>query len=127
MSFQEHIVLIGGKANSVIGMIKRTFQPMYVKMFLYLYKNMIRPILEHGNVTWCPHLNNDIVAIEKIQRRVIKIVTTLRYLPCKERLQRLYLTTLELRRRRSDLLQTYTIFDGNCAIDHMLFVEQCAN
>ena len=62
-------------------MIKRTFQPMDVKMFLWFYETMIRPIVEHGNVTFVPHLMNYIVAIENIQHRVIKIATTLKYLP----------------------------------------------
>ena len=89
--------------------------------FLHLYKTLIRPIVEYGNVIWCPNLKKDIVAIEKIQRRATKVAPTLRYLPYKERLQRLYLTTSEVRRRYSDLLQTYKIFNGIDEIDHKLF------
>ena len=78
-------------------------------MFLHTYKTLIRPIVEYGNVIWCPHLKKDIVAIKKIQRKANKIVPTLRYLQYKEILQRLYLTTLEVRRWHSDLLQSNSI------------------
>ena len=64
LSFKEHIA---NKVNSVIGMIKRTFQHMDEKMFLHLHKTMDRPIAEYGNVIWCPHQKKDIVAIEKIE------------------------------------------------------------
>ena len=109
MSFKEHITQIANKANYVIGMIKRTFQHMDEKIFLHHYKTLIRPIVEYGNDIWCPHLMKDIAAIEKIQHSATKIVLTLRYLPYKEILQRLYLTTLEVRQQHIDLLQTYGI------------------
>ena len=66
--------------------------------FLHFNRTLIRPIVEYGNAIWCPHLKKDIVAIEKIQRRAIKIVPTLGYLLYKEILQRLHLTTLGVRR-----------------------------
>ena len=69
----------------------------------------------------------DIVAIEIIQRRAIKIVPTLWYLPYKELLQRLYITTSEARRRRSDIHQAYNIFNGIGEIDNMYFYEQSAD
>ena len=121
LSFKEHIAQIVNKANSAIGMIKRTFQHMDEKMFLHLYKTLNRPIVEYGNVIWCTHLKKDIVANEKIQRIATKVVPTLMYLPYKEILQHLYLTTLAVRRRCSDLLQTDRIFNGIDEIDHKLF------
>ena len=57
---------------------------------------MARPIEEYGNVIWCPHPKKDIVANEKIQRRAIKIISILKYLPCKEILQCLNFTTLKV-------------------------------
>ena len=90
-------------------------------MFLHLSKTWIRPIVEYGNVIWCPHLKKDIVAIEKIQHKATAIVPTLRHKPYKEILQHLYLTTLEVRRRHSDLLQTYRVFNGIDKIDDKLF------
>ena len=66
LSLKEHITHIVNKANSVIGMIKRSFQHMDENMFLHLYKALIKPIVEDGSVIWCPYLKKDIVAIEKI-------------------------------------------------------------
>ena len=97
LSFKEQIAQIVNKANSVIWMIKQTFQHMDEKMFLHLYKTLIRSIVEYGNVIWCPRLKKDIVAIEEIKCRATNLVPTLRYLPYRERLHRLYLTTLEVR------------------------------
>ena len=63
LSFKEHIEHIVNKANSVIWMIKLTFQHMDEKMFLHLYKTLIRPTADYGNVILFTHLKKDIVAI----------------------------------------------------------------
>ena len=90
-------------------------------MFLHLYKSLVRPIIEYGNVIWCPYLKKDVIAIERVQRRATRIIPNFRILTYKKRLQRLGLTTLEVRRRRGDLIQTYRILTGKDDIDPTLF------
>ena len=57
----------------------------------------------------CPHLKKDIAKIEKIQRRATKMIWNLKNLPYEERLIRCNLTSLETRRRRYDLIETFKI------------------
>ena len=73
---------------------------------------MIRPHLEYCSCIWSPHLKYNIDAIERVQRRATKIVPSLKNLTYTQRLERLNLETLEYRRRRADLLETYRILNG---------------
>ena len=54
----------------------------------------------------------DIDILEKIQRRATKMVPELRHLSYIDRLKRLKLTSLEERRQRGDLIETYKIISG---------------
>jgi ribonuclease P/MRP protein subunit RPP40 len=64
-------------------------------------------------VIWSPHLQRDIDTLEKIQRRATKRVAGLRSIPYATRLQILDLPTLQLRRRRGDLIWTSKILTNN--------------
>ena len=61
---------------------------------------------------WSPHCKNDIKELENIQRRATKNVPELKNLPYEERLEKLKLTTLEERRIRGDMIQTFKIIKG---------------
>ena len=74
-----------------------------------LYKSLVRPHLDYAMQVWSPHLEKDKKTIEKVQARATKLIPSLKNLPYEERLSRLNLTTLEKRRQRGDLIQTYRI------------------
>ncbi len=117
LKFSKHIHNITNKANSLTGMVRRTFRHMDKTMFLAIYKAIIRPHLEYASPVWSPYLKKDIQSIEKVQQRATRIVkevhnrdgTRLSY---PERLKYLGLPTLEYRRLRSDLKETYKILHG---------------
>ena len=52
---------------------------------------------------------NDILAIEKNQKRATKLVISLKKLPYKDRLMQLNLHTLKYRRLRGDMIEVYKI------------------
>ena len=81
-------------------------------MFLNLYTALVRPLLEYCVQVWSPHLRKHINRIESVQRRATRMVPELRELPYEERLKKLNLTTLEKRRVRGDLIETYKIITG---------------
>jgi hypothetical protein len=44
------------KANSTMGLIRRTFTCLYEETFLLLYKALVRPHLEYANALWSPYI-----------------------------------------------------------------------
>ena len=61
---------------------------------------------------WSPWLQGDIETLEKVQRRAINLVVGLRGRTYEEKLAELGMRTLEDRRKRLDLVQTFKINKG---------------
>ena len=59
-----------------------------------------------------PYLKKDIECIEKIQKRAIKLVHGFDKMPYEQRLKALELYSLQRRRLRGDLIETYKIHTG---------------
>ena len=75
---------------------------MNLRILLQLYKSMVRPILEYGNVIWGPHYTLDQHKLESVQRRATKLVTSLRDESYINRLTMLNLPSLLYKFRRGD-------------------------
>ena len=73
-NFRTHIQNCISKANSRVGMIKRSFSKLNTQSFKLLYKSLIRPILEYCSCIWFPLYKGDCSEIEKVQRRATKNV-----------------------------------------------------
>jgi len=71
-----------------------------------LYKSLVRSHLEYCVPIWSPHYQ-DIELVEGVQRRATKLIDDVRYLHYEERMKKLNLMTLEKRRHRSDLIETF--------------------
>ncbi|MDF7910158.1 hypothetical protein P4822_14885, partial [Listeria monocytogenes] len=54
-------------------------------ILLPLYKSMGRPHLEHCMQIWSPHLKKDILELEKVQKRVTKMMRGMEQLPYERR------------------------------------------
>ena len=121
LDFGDHIKEIVGRANRMIGMIRASFACLNIKMFLNLYMALIRPLLEYCVQVWSPHKRKYIKLIEGVQRRATRLVPELRELTYEERLKKLKLTTLEERRVRGDMIETYKIVTGKEKVDHNKF------
>ena len=104
-------------ANKLLGMIKRNFSNLNQQIVLSLYKTLVRPHLEYCIQAWCPHLQKDIELLEKVQRRVTKLVSALKHVSYEERLLALKLTTLATRRLRGDLIEVFKLFRGFTDVD----------
>jgi hypothetical protein len=112
LSFDPHIQNSINKANKMIGVIKRTFLYLDRDTFIKLYKALVRPHVEYGNVVWHPYLKRQSIAIERVQRRATKLLKECRGMSYSERLKYLNLHSLKGRRTRGDLIETYKIFNG---------------
>lgn len=118
LSFDKHINTIVNKANSIIGLVKRNFTFMDKSTFTQLYKALIRPHLDYGNIIWYPTTKKNKQIVENVQRRATRIVPELKGLTYEERLAALNLPTLEYRRRRGDMIELFKILHGIDDIDY---------
>ena len=121
LSFDSHIQSCINKSNSMIGVIKRTFQFLDRDTFIKLYKALVRPHLEYGNVIWYPQFKRQSVAIERVQRRATKLLPECRGMTYEERLNYLNLHSLKGRRVRGDLIEAFKLYNGLVDGDWNLF------
>ncbi|KAK2193528.1 hypothetical protein NP493_10g02012 [Ridgeia piscesae] len=111
LNFEAHVRKIN-KANSMMGIIRRTFEYLDDKCFSTVFKSLVRPHTEYANQVWSPYLMKHITALENVQRRATKLIPGYKELDYKERLKRLNLPTLSYRRLRGDMIEIYKILTG---------------
>ena len=108
LRWDAHINYIIGKANRVLGLIRRTFGPKDPVAIKTAFNALVRPILEYACPVWNPYLVKHIHSIESIQRRATRLIRGSDK-PYSERLIELIWSSLELRRKYLCLLQLYKI------------------
>jgi hypothetical protein len=101
------VVSAATKANRMLGMLKKSFRSRKLSLWKGLYITYIRPHLEYAIQVWSPHLQRDIDILERVQHRATKVITEIKHLPYEQRLQKLGITTLKIRRIRGDLIQLF--------------------
>ena len=57
LKFHEQCSAVVVKANRLLGMIRRSFDCTNAEMILRLYKSLIRPVIEYGNIIWGPFMS----------------------------------------------------------------------
>ena len=119
-----HCSKAAAKASSILGMIRRNFKRIDKEDFRLLYKTYVRPHLEYCVQAWSPSLAKDKACLEKVQRRATKMVDGLWSRSYEERLEILGLTTLEKRRQRGDLIETYKILTGRERVNSGNFFQR---
>ena len=112
LNFNKHIQACTSKANKMIGVIRRTFINIDKDIFTKLYKAIVRPHLEYGNLAWHPLFKYQSVEIEKVQRRATKLVKNCKNKSYEERLKYLNIHSLKGRRIRGDLIEVYKIYNN---------------
>ena len=90
-------------ANRVLGLIHKSFHYRTKNTLIPLYKSLVRPKLEHAAAAWSPWLEKDSEPLEKVQRRLILMLSNVRGESYEEKLLDAGLTTLKERRKRGDL------------------------
>ena len=112
LKFQIHINNQTKKANQRLGMIKRSFTYMDKNMFTTLYKSIVRPHLEYGSNIWSVMYKKEAIQIENVQRRATKLVKNIQHLSYSDRSRYLGLPSLQYRRLRSDMVETFRIINN---------------
>ena len=108
LKFHRHMDAAVKKANSAVGVIKKSSTTLDTTTLPLLYKSVVRPHLEYWNIYGGPHYKGDQVIVEKVQKRATKLVSSIWHLPYKQRLKALKLPSL-MHRRRGDMLETYKV------------------
>ncbi|MES9881396.1 MAG: reverse transcriptase domain-containing protein [Sedimenticola sp.] len=117
LNFSKHASKKVAIANRNVGIIFRTFTFMDKEIFLNLYKSIVRPHLEYASSVWSPVFKKDKIAIENVQRRATRLVNSLKDMSYEQRLKTLGLPSLEYRRERADMVQTFKILQEIDLID----------
>ena len=117
LKFHKHVSAAVAKANQILGIVKRTFDTLDEELLPLVYKHQVRPHLEYGNAIWHPRYVADMKKVERVQRRATKIIPELRDKQYEKRLQSLNLYSMEYRRKRGDMIQTYKILQNIDRID----------
>jgi hypothetical protein len=76
---------------------------------MQLYKQYVRPHLEFAVQAWAPYSAADVEALEKVQKKAVRMVSGLRSHEYADRLKELRLTTLSERCHQADMLMMYAI------------------
>jgi len=104
-----HIHEVVSKAQKRAKCILRSFVSRDVKFLLRAYSAYVRPLLEYCTIVCSPSLIQDIEAVESVQRTFTKRLPALCNYSYVERLKRLELQSLQLRRLHLDLIWCYKI------------------
>ena len=122
MKHETQVIAASQRAMAVLRSVRRAFVRFEIETFSIIYTSYIRPHLEYSIQAWSPYYYaKDILLLEKVQRRATKLVWRLKELSCEERLERLKLFSLEERRLRGDLIQTFKLLTGKEKVDHEFF------
>lgn len=97
----KHIQELVKKANMKIAMFRRCFTGLDEIKVKTLYQSIIRPALEFASSAWNPSTKKDIETLEKVQKRCLRLCNNFD------------LDTLEERRKKTDLIDTYKFLNGH--------------
>ena len=117
----EQCLVAAKKANSILGMIKRTVKSRSRDVVVRLYKTLVRPKLEYCVQMWCPYLQKDINMLEKVQRRATRLITRCKNWSYEDRLKYTDLMALKTRRKRGDMIEVFKIVKGIDKVDKNIF------
>ena len=114
------------KANQVLGQLLKSFSYRDHYTFIRLYSQYVRPHLEYCVQAWSPWLQQDITILENVQRRAVNAVSGLNG-TYEEKLSALNLPSLEKRRVRGDMLQTFKMVMGIDDVNPLNYFTISAN
>lgn len=71
LTLTKHVEETINKAKKVLGLLKCTISSKNRDIFQFLYKSLVRQILEYASLVWSPRLAKDNHEIEKVKRRAL--------------------------------------------------------
>merc|ERR1712208_62839 len=74
LKFEKHYEETIKKTKSLSYLVMRSISYKTRDIMIPIYKAIIRPVLEYGNVVWSPYKRKDIDAIENVQHHYTKSI-----------------------------------------------------
>ena len=128
LKHEKQVIAASQIAMTVLRSVKRAFVRFDIETFSIIYTTYIRPHLEYCIQAWAPYYAKYILLLlEKVQRRATKLVWGLKELSYEEILERLQLFSLEERRIRGDLIQTFKLLTGKENVDYEILFNRSTN
>ena len=109
LNFKDHVNKTVKKASYTSYKILNNFTYRDGNILIPLFKSLVRPILEYGNVVWSNGTKKLLNKIENVQRKFTKHVKGIYNLSYEKRLKKLQLPSIEYRQIRGDMLQVFKI------------------
>ena len=122
LSFNLHINNIVSKATQRAGILFRGFQSRDPLLLRKAFITYIRPLLEYSSIVWNPDRVYLTDLLENVQRKFSKRIPSIAHLSYPDRLLKLNLESLELRRLRFDLAEYYKILSSQSPVDKSRFL-----
>ena len=110
-------------ANFTLGQIQRAFHYRTKKTLVPLYKSFVRPKLEFAVQAWSPWHEGDKKVLEKVQERMIRMLSDAQGATYEEKLKSVNLTTLTERRERGDAIEAFKTLKGINKVDKNKWFE----
>ena len=123
LSFKPHVDKVVSKAFQKLGVINKVFRNKKSHIIVTLFKSFVRPLLEYSSVIWCPHTKTSIDNIERVQRRMCRMIPSVKSLDYRHQLLSLGLLSLRARRLRYQLIFVYKLINGLLNIKFNDFFE----
>ena len=101
------------KANQLLVIIRHSLELIDETTLPRLYKALVRPHLEFGNMAWGPFNWADQLLVEWVQRRAICLVAFVKHQPYEEHLEVLKLPSMFYWYHREDKIQMCQIIHQN--------------
>jgi Reverse transcriptase (RNA-dependent DNA polymerase)/Endonuclease-reverse transcriptase len=111
-------------ARAVLGQISRAFHFRDKNTFVKLYKTYVRPHLEFCTPAWSPWTKHDIECLEKVQNKMVNMISGLTGRNYEEKLAEIGLDTLEKRRTEFDICMAHKIMHGNGDLNPDLWFDK---
>ena len=107
MNMNQQCDMAAKKANAILGCITKSIESKAREVIMPLYSALARSHLEYCVQFWALQFQKDNDKLERVQRRVTRMVEGLKSMPYEERLRELGMCSLEKRRARGNMIAVF--------------------
>ena len=124
LNFSVHIDTVARKAGLVSNIIFHNFKCRDVRFLAMAYAAYVRPILEYANESFFPKYKKDLCKLENVQRSYTRRIPALREMTYRQRLSKMGLETLELRRIKSGLIFIFKYLNNYVSLENNRLISR---